>query len=92
QHMLWEEARDRAARGVEDANPGNNEPIVDRIDLTKGFVPGNVMVVSGKAYKMRHYLGMSIDEIRQSAGIGILHPGQWLRRLKDMARRFLPAT
>jgi hypothetical protein len=65
--LLLEEARDRAARGVEDANPDDNECIIDRIDLTKGFVPGNVRVVSGKAYKLRHHLGMSLDEIRQWA-------------------------
>jgi len=59
---LLEEARARAARGFEDANPDDNEPIIDRIDLTKGFVPGNVRVISGKAYKMRHHLGISLDE------------------------------
>ena len=50
-----------------EVNPHANDPIIDRIDLKKGFVPGNVRVVSGKAYKMRHHLGMSLDEIRQWA-------------------------
>src|SRR5438045_9165210 len=50
-----------------EVNPHDNDPIIDRIDLKKGFVPGNVRVVSGKPYKMRHHLGMSLDEIRQWA-------------------------
>jgi hypothetical protein len=60
---------DPAKREIEDLDPADDEPILDRIDLTKGFVPGNVMVISGKAYKMRHRLGMSLGAIAQSAGI-----------------------
>jgi hypothetical protein len=60
-----------AKREVEDANPADDEPILDRIDLSKGFVRGNVIVLSGKAYKMRHQRGMSLGEIAQSAGIVI---------------------
>ena len=68
---LLDDARDRAERGVEDANPDDYEPIIDRIDLTQGYVPGNVWIVSGLAYKMRHHHGHSIDESRAIAGIKI---------------------
>jgi hypothetical protein len=37
----------RAERGAEDAWPADDEPIIGRIDLTKGYVPGNVQIVSG---------------------------------------------
>lgn len=50
------EAKDRAERGIEDANPADYEPIIDRIDLEKGYVPGNVQIVCGLAYRMRHGL------------------------------------
>jgi hypothetical protein len=55
---LLDEARDRAERGIEDARPADDEPIIDRIDLTKGYVPGNVRVVCGLAYRLHHGIGI----------------------------------
>jgi hypothetical protein len=53
---MYDEMVTRAAHGVEDANPGDREPIIDRIDLSRGFEEDNVRIISGLAYKMRHYL------------------------------------
>ena len=53
-HRLYYEMLDRAMRGVEDADPADNEPIVDRLDLTQGFTKGNVHIVCGLVYKFRH--------------------------------------
>jgi len=58
---LFDDMLDRATRGVEDADPANNEPIVDRLDLTQGFTKGNVHIVCGLVYKFRH---RPLDEAR----------------------------
>jgi hypothetical protein len=34
------------------SEPRDDEPVLEAIDLSKHFVPGNVLVISGKAFKM----------------------------------------
>lgn len=38
----------------EHENPADNEAVLERIDFSQGYVHGNVMWVSGRAYKVRH--------------------------------------
>jgi hypothetical protein len=54
---MLDEARDRGERGAEDAWPADDEPIIGRIDLTKGYVPGNVQIVSGLRYRLHQKIG-----------------------------------
>jgi hypothetical protein len=46
------------------SEPADDEPVLDRADLIKGFTKDNTIVVSGLAFKLRHHHGMSFDEVR----------------------------
>lgn len=50
---------------IGDGAPGNNSPELDRIDVRRGYVPGNVMVISGKANRMKR--DASLAELRRFA-------------------------
>jgi hypothetical protein len=65
--QMVKDAEDRATRGIEDANPADNEPIIDRFDLSQGYVRGNVQVFSGKVYKLRHQDRYTLDQIQAMA-------------------------
>jgi hypothetical protein len=62
--QMIKDAEDRATRGVEDANPADKEPIIDRFDLSQSYVRGNVQVVCGKVYKLHHQHGYTLDQIK----------------------------
>lgn len=50
---------------VADGTPNGCSPELDRIDVRKGYVPGNVMVISRKANKMKQ--DATLQELRRFA-------------------------
>lgn len=69
----------------------DTSPSIDRIDSTKGYVPGNVIVVSGRANRIKtnatvaeliavadFYKRLTSDQGRQGAGGGPVSQGQRL--------------
>lgn len=52
-------------RSLGSKGPGHNSPTLDRIIPSRGYVPGNVMVVSNRANRAKNDL--SADELRALA-------------------------
>ena len=61
---------------VADGIATNNSPTLDRIDNAKGYVPGNVMVVSWRANRLK--ADATFDELeRVSEFYGAYRPSRW---------------
>lgn len=55
----------RLARKLGSKGPGHNSPSLDRIIPSRGYVPGNVLVISNRANRAKSDL--SVDELEALA-------------------------
>lgn len=57
--------RTKLSRALGSKGPGENSPTLDRIIPSRGYVPGNVVVISNRANRAKNDL--SADELRALA-------------------------